>query len=403
MVFMFSKRTFFLIVLFSSLVLMFLYLNTPWLFQTSIITHLHWQNINKSDRYQYKEAVLTSSSVRNATGKTKNNEASKNTSTSRHKEATTVKTSTSSVNVTCQRGYVQDRVKRLIPGFDIHAHLFLEPGYRTWKEFERMKRTGYPYGMAGTGDIIDSVLKMLPAAGKRDRFGERDEVCRRCILVGSSGVSLGKNVGSQIDKYDVVIRMNDAKVENYEADVGKKTTFRFIYPESAAPVANRSVYETNTDIAFLVYKPNDIRWLEAVLKKEDPRKTDMKFGNSVPGVMTTPAKQVRLVSPRLHVEARDQFLSAKKRPSCGYVALVMALHYCDHVDITGYGFDPKVPVHYFKGRDQGMPKRGAHSWTDEEQHILQMLHCGIIEHDLTGHFAKEVKGWEHPSVNCTRR
>ncbi|XP_070564668.1 type 2 lactosamine alpha-2,3-sialyltransferase-like [Ptychodera flava] len=129
-----------------------------------------------------------------------------------------------------------------------------------------MKRTGYPYGMAGTGDIIDSVLKMLPAAGKRDRFGERDEVCRRCILVGSSGVSLGKNLGSQIDKYDVVIRMNDAKVENYEVDVGKKTTFRFIYPESAAPAANRSLYETDTDIAFLVYKPKDIVWLEAVLK-----------------------------------------------------------------------------------------------------------------------------------------
>ncbi|XP_070566387.1 CMP-N-acetylneuraminate-beta-1,4-galactoside alpha-2,3-sialyltransferase-like [Ptychodera flava] len=320
-----------------------------------------------------------------------------NTSTSRHKEASTVKTSTSDVNVTCQRGYVQDRILRLVPKFDKNAHLFLEPGYQKWKDFERMEKTRYPFGIAGTGDIIDSVLKMLPAAGKRDRFGERGKVCRRCILVGSGGVILGKSLGNQIDNYDVVIRMNDAPLAEYETDVGKKTTFRLIYPESAD--AKIAQHESDTDIGFLVYKPNDIKWLEAVLKKENPLK--FKYWKSVPAVMKTPARHIRIINPGLHYEAREQFTSDKRRPSCGYVALVMALHYCDHVDITGYGFDVNLPVHYFKGTDKGTPGKRVHSWSDEKQHILQMLHCGIIERDLTGLYAKQAELWG-PSFNCTK-
>ncbi|XP_070566380.1 CMP-N-acetylneuraminate-beta-1,4-galactoside alpha-2,3-sialyltransferase-like isoform X2 [Ptychodera flava] len=404
---MFKRKVFFGVVVFACMTLLGLYLSaqsnfsrSAYQLKASVVTDLIQPTRNAPAKSkEVKNATVKKKEMKTATAKTKELKIAEKVTPSQQEKTITDKESVSALNVTCQRGYVQERILRLIPEFDVNAHIFLEPGYKQWKDFESMRASRYPYGLDNTVDVIDNVMEMLPAAGKADRFGNRSEVCRRCILVGSSGASLGKKLGSQIDSYDVVIRMNDAPLEKYETDVGKKTTFRLIYPESA--VGKPSRYENDTDIGFLVYKPNDIKWLEAVLEKKNPLKLNLAFWKSVPTVMKTPPGQVRIINPGLHTEAREQFSSDKKRPSCGYVALVMALHYCDHVDITGFGFDINLPVHYFKGTDKGTP-RGVHSWSDEKQHILQMLHCGIIERDLTGLYAKEAKLWAPSSFNCTK-
>lgn len=45
-------------------------------------------------------------------------------------------------------------------------------------------------------------------------------------VVGNSGSLLGSEFGDQIDDHECIIRFNNAPIEGYEKDVGKKTTFR---------------------------------------------------------------------------------------------------------------------------------------------------------------------------------
>ena len=52
--------------------------------------------------------------------------------------------------------------------------------------------------------------------------------CNTCALVGSSGMLLGSNAGSQIDSADCVFRLNSAPTLGFEKDVGSKTSVRVL-------------------------------------------------------------------------------------------------------------------------------------------------------------------------------
>ncbi|KAG4979957.1 hypothetical protein AAZX31_12G084000 [Glycine max] len=49
-----------------------------------------------------------------------------------------------------------------------------------------------------------------------------------CAVVGNSGILLDKNHGSKIDSHEVVIRLNNARVDSFETKVGRKTNISFM-------------------------------------------------------------------------------------------------------------------------------------------------------------------------------
>lgn len=66
---------------------------------------------------------------------------------------------------------------------------------------------------------------------------------------------------------DLCLRLNDAPVIGYEDDVGSKTTMRLFYPESA--VADPRLHnEPGTLMVLVPFKPQDLRWLKAILCNE---------------------------------------------------------------------------------------------------------------------------------------
>lgn len=67
--------------------------------------------------------------------------------------------------------------------------------------------------------------------------------------------------------FHLYLRLNNAPVRGYEADVGSKTTMRFFYPESA--VADPRLHnERDTVMVLVPFKPQDLRWLQAILYNE---------------------------------------------------------------------------------------------------------------------------------------
>ncbi|XP_072916091.1 CMP-N-acetylneuraminate-beta-galactosamide-alpha-2,3-sialyltransferase 1-like isoform X1 [Hemitrygon akajei] len=80
--------------------------------------------------------------------------------------------------------------------------------------------------------------------------------CQTCAVVGNSGNLIGSNYGKLIDSHGFVFRMNKAKTQGHETDVGSKTTHHLMYPESA-----RSL-EPDVHLVLVPFKPRDLQWLE---------------------------------------------------------------------------------------------------------------------------------------------
>ena len=55
-------------------------------------------------------------------------------------------------------------------------------------------------------------------------YSYKSKICKKIIIVGNANTLVGKNLGSVIDSYDDVIRINNFKTKGYEKDVGTKTT-----------------------------------------------------------------------------------------------------------------------------------------------------------------------------------
>nr|XP_014341137.1 PREDICTED: CMP-N-acetylneuraminate-beta-galactosamide-alpha-2,3-sialyltransferase 4 [Latimeria chalumnae] len=91
--------------------------------------------------------------------------------------------------------------------------------------------------------------------------------CKTCVVVGNGYIIKNSSLGNEIDKYDVVIRLNSGPVRGYEKDVGTKTTMRLFYPESA--ILDTYKHDTSDTLeVFVPYKENDLRWLKSNLYNE---------------------------------------------------------------------------------------------------------------------------------------
>nr|XP_020444396.1 CMP-N-acetylneuraminate-beta-galactosamide-alpha-2,3-sialyltransferase 2-like isoform X2 [Monopterus albus] len=99
---------------------------------------------------------------------------------------------------------------------------------------------------------VDEVLKMFSSVPVVQSSPDR---CRTCAVVGNSGNLKGSHYGPLIDFHDIVIRMNRAPIKGYEKDVGTKTTYHAMYPESAISLDN------STRLVFFPFKINDFLWL----------------------------------------------------------------------------------------------------------------------------------------------
>ncbi|XP_070554204.1 CMP-N-acetylneuraminate-beta-galactosamide-alpha-2,3-sialyltransferase 4-like [Ptychodera flava] len=284
----------------------------------------------------------------------------------------------------CQRKYLQRRVLEVIPSFNPNETLFITKNYKK----ERNEALFSIMKVLEVDDdglvVVDNILQHLPNVNEADRFGSG---CKRCVVVGSSGVLRGQRLGRLIDSYEIVIRMNNAPTRHFSLDVGSKTSFRFLYPESA--FSDAAEYESNSDVVFVVYKGADYDWLNAVLNKsgQAPQIQESRYWKKVPKRFVS-GERVRLLHPYIFTLVKRKHLNIPVKPSIGMIAVTFALHYCDHVDIAGFGQDSSHTFHYYsiRKRAQSSSFLAGHDWQAEKDHMSRLLRAGVIGRDLTGYF-----------------
>ncbi|KAK2858041.1 hypothetical protein Q7C36_005960 [Tachysurus vachellii] len=291
----------------------------------------------------------------------------------------------------CKPGYSEAKMTSIYPRFVRPASMFLD---KTYKRLSKISLYPPPFGIKSQEKIIDLIL------GQTKNYGLAADLdsmsCKRCIIIGNGGILFNKSMGSKIDEYDVVIRLNGAPVSGYEKDVGSKTTMRITYPEGA--IQKLELYEKGSLFVLSAFKPPDFKWLRHMVFKEklqvSRRGTD-GFWKSVARAVPREAADIRILNPYFIQEAAFQFIGLPHNnglmgrgniPTLGTVAITMALHNCDEVAVAGFGYDmskPHAPLHYYeKLKMSAIKDSWTHNILKEKEFLRKLVMAGVIQ-DLT--------------------
>ncbi|KAM9733756.1 CMP-N-acetylneuraminate-beta-galactosamide-alpha-2,3-sialyltransferase 4 isoform 1-T1 [Menidia menidia] len=265
------------------------------------------------------------------------------------------------------------------------TQLFLRLQDFFWKD--HLSKQALPYGIKGSEEQL---LVQVLAVTANDQMPANLEnlECRTCVVVGNSFVIKNSSLGSVINKYDVVIRLNDAPVRSYEDDVGSKTTMRFFYPESAS--SDPGVHnEPGTLMVLVPFKQQDLRWLKEILY--DEKRVRKGFWKPPPQIWSGDVGKIRVLDPHFLHQTAEKLLripfqpkgkQSPVHPTTGLLAVFVALNYCDVVHIAGFGYpnskNPRQPIHYYGQDTMKSMKNSYHDLNHEAEALKRLQELGAI-------------------------
>lgn len=154
---------------------------------------------------------------------------------------------------------------------------------------------------------------------------EIQEFCKNktIALVGNSSTILRRNLGEEIDRHDIVIRMNYAisHLNKYQLDTGKKTD---IYDcEIGVPqIAAKLLSETDAQYCVRL-----IRWGDPITKIKEQQ------------LIIDSVKKIYLGDPVFHKNFKQTYFTDNIKPSTGATMLNFLINFIEYKSINMYGFD----------------------------------------------------------------
>ncbi|XP_067909889.1 CMP-N-acetylneuraminate-beta-galactosamide-alpha-2,3-sialyltransferase 4-like isoform X2 [Heterodontus francisci] len=283
----------------------------------------------------------------------------------------------------CLTWYSNNHSEPIIPNFTRNSNLFLTLEGDWWYKSNCVLHA-LPYGIKGN----EAVVKQLLARTKSNMPDEIDRLsCKRCVVIGNGNTLRNSSLGEKINKYDIVIRLNNAPVRGYEKDVGTKTTLRIFYPESAT---EDPIGENNLDTLFVLvpFKSVDIQWLKAIVYNE--AKVTKGFWKNPAFIKNLDPSKVRVLNPFYMHQAVTKLLERPgmiqrrgSHPTTGFLAVTLGLNYCDEVHIAGFGypFNKKDGlIHYYDHLNMKLMSNSVHNITDEHLCLKKLKNAGVIKY-----------------------
>eukprot|EP00057_Strongylocentrotus_purpuratus_P000849 XP_001184759.2 PREDICTED: CMP-N-acetylneuraminate-beta-1,4-galactoside alpha-2,3-sialyltransferase isoform X2 [Strongylocentrotus purpuratus] len=272
-----------------------------------------------------------------------------------------------SSNVTCRKGYARTRLQNLYGDrFDPDIPLFVDSSFLDRPNAVNLPM---PFGFRDAERTVLNILKHMPETEIPEDIPQ--DSCLRCVVQGNGGIASRTRLGEVIDNFDVVFRLNSAPTINHENDVGRKTTFRMAYPESA--FRRPEQYDPGWTFVLMMFKPLDLVWLETIIRGRKMNSRD-GFWKKIPLSVPKPTKDFRIFNPEILQDTASMMG-------------MMGVRLCDEVAVAGFGYDPNKPgaaLHYY----DSLPMREIwKSWTHDIHHergILRLLKQQGIITDLSG-------------------
>ncbi|XP_077051159.1 CMP-N-acetylneuraminate-beta-galactosamide-alpha-2,3-sialyltransferase 2-like [Siphateles boraxobius] len=252
--------------------------------------------------------------------------------------------------------WFSERYKPTVPILLNSTNSELHPNISSWwKELQDVPN------VSNYTEVVDQLFSLFP--DKEHYSDAGPDRCRTCAVVGNSGNLLGSNYGQQIDSNDFVIRINKGPTEDYEKDVGNKTTHRILYPESAVDL------DDNTHLVLLPIKVLDLQWLISAFTTKNITQTYTK----VPSTIKASKDKVMILHPEFIRYVHDNWAEGHGRyPSTGFLTLIFALHICDKVKVFGFGATSDRNWHHYYDETLTLFEYGSHGGDFENKTINQL-------------------------------
>ncbi|XP_051997386.1 CMP-N-acetylneuraminate-beta-1,4-galactoside alpha-2,3-sialyltransferase-like [Xyrauchen texanus] len=176
-------------------------------------------------------------------------------------------------------------------------------------------------------------------------------------------------------------RLNEAPVSGFEKHVGSKSTMRITYPEGTIQKTDR--YEKDSLFVFSAFKPMDFKWFLHMVSKER-QNSDECCWKSVARVIPREPEDMQILNPHFIQEAAFRLIGLPHKnglvgrgniPTLGTVAIMMAVHNCDEMAMTGFGYYEKLKMSAIK-------ELWTHNISKEKEFLWKLLKGGVIQ-DLT--------------------
>ncbi|OIV99281.1 hypothetical protein TanjilG_17091 [Lupinus angustifolius] len=227
--------------------------------------------------------------------------------------------------------------------------------YRYWLDFRKVLNEWARKKRFQPGIMLELIRSVkVPIDRYSGVFDSSEQRYASCAVVGNSGILLNKDYGSLIDAHDVVIRLNNARVDNFEHKVGKKTSISFVNSNILHLCARREgcfCHPYGANVPIVMYICQAMHFLDY---------TVCNSSHKAPLLVTDPrfdvlcARIVKYYSLKRFVEESGKGLEewgsahdgALFHYSSGMQAVMLGLGICDKVSIFGFGKSASAKHHY---------------------------------------------------------
>lgn len=226
--------------------------------------------------------------------------------------------------------------------------------YRYWLDFRR-NLNDWARKKRFQADIMNDLVRLVKhVIDNHYGLNRLDRKYESCAVVGNSGILLNSNYGELIDSHEMVIRLNNARIERFEKHVGSKTSLSFVNSNILHLCARREgcfchPYGGNVPVIMYICQP--MHFLDY---------TRCNGSHKAPLIVTDPrfdmlcARIVKYYSLKLFVEEKGKSLEewgsshegSLFHYSSGMQAVMLALGVCDKVSIFGFGKSASAKHHY---------------------------------------------------------
>ncbi|XP_038681135.1 beta-1,6-galactosyltransferase GALT29A-like [Tripterygium wilfordii] len=226
--------------------------------------------------------------------------------------------------------------------------------YRQWLEFRRVLRDWARNKRYQAEIMMELVRQVKHPIDRHNGLVGSDSKYASCAVVGNSGILLNKEYGSLIDSHEVVIRLNNARTERFERNVGAKTSISFVNSNILHLCARREgcfchPYGGNVPIVMYICQP--VHLLDYTVCNSS-HKAPLLITDARLDVLCS--RIVKYYSLKRLVEEVGEPLEkwgsahdgAMFHYSSGMQAVMLALGVCEKVSIFGFGKLASTKHHY---------------------------------------------------------
>lgn len=221
-------------------------------------------------------------------------------------------------------------------------------------EDEPFKFEQYDLSVDKLKDLIDS-----------SRYIDDNEVYvgKTCVVVASGGSVLDKELGDEIDNFDLVVRANLAQFEGFEKHVGSRTDIRFLSHKTFGNTLN------NTDFSAydVDYIPNSNSHL--IIRSIG------NVGSMIPGfAMNRQGNNKFSILDLDYWSYLNEPIDSHHYATVGFTAVITMMHLGCEVSIHGFDFfNSSTQYHYYEKVSPHAQSGAPNHPMDDEKNILEHL------------------------------